>query len=31
MFEVKHDLDDREKEIVKAGGMLPYYRSKKLD
>jgi len=31
MFEVEHDLDDREKEIVKAGGMLPYYRSKKLD
>ncbi len=31
MFGVKHDLDDREKEIVKAGGMLPYYRSKKLD
>ena len=31
MFGVKHDLDDREKEIVKAGGILPYYRSKKLD
>lgn len=31
MFEVKHDLDDREKEIIKAGGVLPYYRNKKFD
>jgi len=30
MFGVKHDLDDREKEIVKAGGMLPYYRKRYL-
>ncbi len=28
---VEHDLDKREKEIIKAGGILPYYRSKKLD
>lgn len=28
-FKVKHDLDKREKEIIKAGGILPYYRSKK--
>jgi len=31
IFEVKHDLDDREKEIIKTGGILPYYRNKKLD
>lgn len=31
IFKVKHNLDKREKEIIKAGGILPYYRSKKLD
>lgn len=31
VFLVKHDLNNREKDIVKAGGILPYYRSKKLD
>lgn len=31
IFRVKHDLDDREKEIIKVGGILPYYRNKKLD
>ena len=31
VFLVKHDLNNREKDIVKAGGILSYYRSKKLD
>ena len=31
MFKARHDLDKREKEIIKAGGILPYYRNKKLD
>ncbi|MBA7588348.1 hypothetical protein ES708_30403 [subsurface metagenome] len=31
VFEVIHDLDEREKDIIKAGGILPYYRNKKLD
>jgi len=31
VFEALHDLNEREKTIVKAGGILPYYRSKKLD
>jgi len=30
-FEVIHDLNKREKDIIKAGGILPYYRNKKLD
>ena len=30
IFTVKHDLSNREKEIIKAGGALPYYRNKKL-
>ena len=30
IFGVKHDLDDREKEIIKVGGILPYYRNKEL-
>jgi len=28
MFKVKHDLNNREKDIVKAGGILPYYKNK---
>lgn len=31
IFGAKHNLDDREKEIIKVGGILPYYRNKKLD
>ncbi len=31
MFKARHVLDKREKEIIKAGGILPYYRNKKLD
>jgi len=29
IFMVKHELTNREKEIIKAGGTLPYYRNKK--
>lgn len=28
MFKVKNDLNNREKDIVKAGGILPYYKNK---
>lgn len=31
IFKVKHNLNRREKEIIKVGGILPYYRSKNLD
>jgi len=31
VFEALHDLNEREKTIVKAGGILPHYQSKKLD
>jgi len=31
VFKVIHDLNEREKTIIKAGGILPYYRSKKLE
>jgi len=31
VFEALHDLNEREKTIVGAGGILPYYQSKKLD
>jgi aconitate hydratase len=31
IFVVTHDLNEREKTIIKAGGILPYYRSKKLN
>lgn len=30
-FKVFHDLNEREKKIVRAGGMLPYYKNKKVD
>jgi len=30
IFMVIHDLNNREKEIILAGGVLPYYRNKKL-
>jgi len=29
IFIVKHDLNNREKEIIEAGGALPYYRNKR--
>ena len=29
IFMVKHELTNREKEIIKAGGTLPYYRNKR--
>lgn len=29
VFMVKHDLTNREKQIIKAGGALPYYRNKR--
>lgn len=31
VFEAVHDLNEREKTIVKAGGILPHYKSKILD
>jgi len=31
VFEAVHDLNEREKTIVKAGGVLPHYKSKILD
>ena len=31
VFEAIHDLNEREKTIVRAGGILPYYRNKKLN
>ena len=31
VFEALHDLNEREKTIVKAGGILPYYKNKKLN
>lgn len=31
IFKVKHNLNRREKEIIKVGGILPYYKSKNLD
>lgn len=31
VFEALHDLNEREKTIVKAGGILPHYQSKKLN
>ncbi len=30
-FEVLHDLNEREKKIVRAGGMLAYYKNKNVD
>jgi len=31
VFEALHDLNEREKTIVGAGGILPYYKNKKLN